>query len=188
MAAIQLLKSDKIRSLTLGIETDTSFMQNEDGEKTLDAVKTIHEMITASFQVVSMQPALLQLYKQMIDAVVVTLPNIRQFTNAVDEAFAKIGKELAQPDDNEPNPELMKAQADMMRAQTEQVKNQNEYQVKQEANAIKQEEVELKKQAEDNKVMMANKEAEMQYALKQEEIARQGHTNENIPTGYVGGF
>jgi hypothetical protein len=188
MAAIQLLKSDKIRSLTLGIETDTSFMQNEDGEKTLDAVKTIHEMITASFQVVSMQPALLQLYKQMIDAVVVTLPNTRQFTNAVDEAFAKIGKELAQPDDNEPNPELMKAQADMMRAQTEQVKNQNEYQVKQEANAIKQEEVELKKQAEDNKVMMANKEAEMQYALKQEEIARQGHTNENIPTGYVGGF
>jgi len=188
MAAIQLLKSDKIRSLTLGIETDTSFMQNEDGEKTLDAVKTIHEMITASFQVVSMQPALLQLYKQMIDAVVVTLPNTRQFTNAVDEAFAKIGQELAQPDDNEPNPELMKAQADMMRAQTEQVKNQNEYQVKQEANAIKQEEVELKKQAEDNKVMMANKEAEMQFALKQEEIARQGHTNENIPTGYVGGF
>jgi hypothetical protein len=188
MAAIQLLKSDKIRSLTLGIETDTSFMQNEDGEKTLDAVKTIHEMITASFQVVSMQPALLQLYKQMIDAVVVTLPNTRQFTNAVDEAFAKIGKELAQPDDNEPNPELMKAQADMMRAQTEQVKNQNEYQVKQEANAIKQEEVELKKQAEDNKVMMANKEAEMQYALKQEELALKGETNENISTGFVGAF
>lgn len=188
MAAIQLLKSDKIRSLTLGIETDTSFMQNEDGEKTLNAVKTIHEMITASFQVVSMQPALLQLYKQMIDAVVVTLPNTRQFTNAVDEAFAKIGQELAQPDDNEPNPELMKAQADMMRAQTEQVKNQNEYQVKQEANAIKQEEVELKKQAEDNKVMMANKEAEMQYALKQEELALKGETNENISTGYVGGF
>lgn len=188
MAAIQLLKSDKIRSLTLGIETDTSFMQNEDGEKTLDAVKTIHEMITASFQVVSMQPALLQLYKQMIDAVVVTLPNTRQFINAVDEAFAKIGEELAQPDDNEPNPELMKAQADMMRAQTEQVKNQNEYQVKQEANAIKQEEVELKKQAEDNKVMMANKEAEMQYALKQEELARQGQTNENITTGFVKAF
>jgi hypothetical protein len=188
MAAIQLLKSDKIRSLTLGIETDTSFMQNEDGEKTLDAVKTIHEMITASFQVVSMQPALLQLYKQMIDAVVVTLPNTRQFTNAVDEAFAKIGQELAQPDDNEPNPELMKAQADMMRAQTEQVKNQNEYQVKQEANAIKQEEVELKKQAEDNKVMMANKEAEMQYALKQEELALKGETNENISTGFVGAF
>jgi hypothetical protein len=83
---------------------------------------------------------------------------------------------------------MVRAQADMVRAQADQVKNENEYQVKQEANAIKQEEVQLKKQAEDNKVMMANKEAEMQFALKQEEIARQGHTNENIPTGYVGGF
>jgi hypothetical protein len=188
MAAIELLKSDKIRNLTLGIETDTSFMQSEDGDKTLDAVKTIHEMITASFQVVSLQPALLPLYKQMIDAVVVTLPNTRQFTNAVDEAFAKIGQELAQPDDNEPNPDVMRAQADMIRAQSEQVKNANEFQVKQEANAIKEQEVELKKQAEDNKVLMANKEAEMQYALKQEELKLKGQTNENISTGYVGGF
>jgi hypothetical protein len=188
MAAIELLKSDKIRNLTLGIETDTSFMQSEDGDKTLDAVKTIHEMITASFQVVSLQPALLPLYKQMIDAVVVTLPNTRQFTNAVDEAFAKIGQELAQPDDNEPNPDVMRAQADMIRAQSEQVKNANEFQVKQEANAIKEQEVELKKQAEDNKVLMANKEAEMQYALKQEELKLKGQTNENISTGYVRGF
>jgi len=183
MAAIQLLKSDKIRSLTLGIETDTSFMQNEDGEKTLNAVKTIHEMITASFQVVSMQPALLQLYKQMIDAVVVTLPNTRQFTNAVDEAFAKIGQELAQPDDNEPNPDVIRAQADMMRAQADQIKNANEYQVKQEANAIKQEEVELKKQAEDNKVMMEKYEADLQYDLK-----KSGAEDNNITTGYVKAF
>jgi hypothetical protein len=82
----------------------------------------------------------------------------------------------------------MRAQADMLRAQTEQVKNANEYQVKQEANAIKEQEVQLKKQAEDNKVLMANKEADMQYDLKQQELAIQGQTNENITTGYVGAF
>lgn len=188
MSAIDLLKSDKLRNLTLGVETDTSFMQDEEAAKTLDAVKTIHEMITAAFQTVSAQPALLTIYKKMIESVVVTLPNTRQFTAAIDDTFNRIEQELAQPDEEQPNPDVIRAQADMMRAQADQVKNANEYQVKQEANAIKEQEVQLKKQAEDNKVMMANKEAEMQYALKQEELALKGETNENITTGYVGGF
>jgi hypothetical protein len=187
-AAVQLLKTDKLRNLSLGIETDTSFLQSEELEKTNEAVKTIHEMITAAFQVVSAQPALLPLYKQMIESVVVTLPSARQFNTAIDETFARIEQDLAKPEQEEPNPEMMKAQADMMRAQADQVKNANEYQVKQEANAIKEQEVQLKKQAEDNKVLMANKEADMQYDLKQQELAIQGQTNENITTGYVGAF
>lgn len=186
--AIGLLKTDKIRNLTLGIETDTSFMQDEEADKTLNAVKTIHEMITAAFQVISAQPALLPLYKQMLDAVVVTLPNTRQFSAAIDETFARIEAELSQPSEPEPNPDMIRAQADMARAQADQIKNANEFAVKQEANAIKEQEVQLKKQAEDNKVMMANKEAEMQFALKQEELALKGQTNENISTGYVGAF
>jgi hypothetical protein len=189
-AAIMLLKTDKLRNLVLGIETDTSFIQSEEAQKTVEAVKTIHDMVTSAFQVISAQPALLGLYKQMIESVIVTFPNTRQFTSAIDETFAQIQNELAQPDeaDNEPTPDMIRAQADMMRAQADQIKNANEFSVKQEANAIKEQEVQLKKQAEDNKVMMANKEAEMQFALKQEELARQGQTNENITTGFVGAF
>lgn len=183
MAAIELLKTDKIRNLTLGIETDTSFMQDEEADKTLNAVKTIHEMVTSAFQVVSAQPALLPLYKQMIDSVVVTLPNTRQFSAAIDETFARIEAELAQPEQEQPNPDMIRAQADMARAQADQVKNANEFQIKQEANAIKQEEVELKKQAEDNKVMMAKYEADLQYDLK-----KSGEEDANITTGYVKGF
>ena len=189
-AAIDLLKTDKIRNLLLGIETDVSFTQSGEAEKALSAVKTIHELVTSSFEVISAQPALLPLYKQMVQSVVVTLPNTRQFTAAIDETFSRIEAELSQPDekDESTSPDMIRAQADMMRAQAEQMKNANELQVKQQANAIKEQEVQLKKQAEDNKVMMANKEAEMQYALKQEELARQGQTNENITTGFVGAF
>lgn len=181
--AIQLLKTDKLRNLTLGIETDTSFMQSEEAEKTMNAVKNIHEMITAAFQVVSAQPALLALYKQMLTSVVVTLPNTRQFTAAIDETFMKIEKELAQPSEPEVNPDVIRAQADMERAKADQVKNANEFAVKQEANAIKEQEVQLKKQAEDNKVMMQKYEADLQYDLK-----AQGVDNANITTGYVKGF
>ena len=189
-AAIDLLKTDKIRNLLLGIETDVSFTQSGEAEKALSAVKTIHELVTSSFEVISAQPALLPLYKQMVQSVVVTLPNTRQFTAAIDETFSRIEAELSQPDekDESTSPDMIRAQADMMRAQAEQMKNANELQVKSQANAIKEQEVQLKKQAEDNKVMMANKEAEMQFALKQEELARQGQTNENITTGFVGSF
>ena len=178
--AVQLLKTDKIRNLTLGIETDTSFMQSEDLQKTNEAVKTIHEMITAAFQVVSAQPALLPLYKQMIESVVVTLPQARQFSTAIDETFKRIEQELAQPD-TEPSPDMVKAQAEVQ-------KNQNEFQVKQEQNAIKEQEVQLKKQAEDNKIMMANKEADMQYQLKMAEIEAGREANANITTGFVRAF
>lgn len=183
MQAIGLLKTEKIRNLTLGIETDTSFMQDEEADKTLNAVKTIHEMITAAFQVISLQPALLPLYKQMLDSVVVTLPNTRQFSAAIDETFARIEAELSQPSEPEPNPDMIRAQADMARAQADQIKNANEFAVKQEANAIKEQEVQLKKQAEDNKVMMAKYEADLQYDLK-----KSGADDANITTGYVGAF
>ena len=179
--AIYLLKTDKIRNLALGIETDTSFQQSEEIEKTTEAVKTIHEMITSSFQVVSAQPALLGLYKQMIESMVATLPSARQFSASIEACFGKIEQELSAPQPEQPNP-------DMMRAETERMKAQNDFAIKQQANAIKEQEVQLKKQAEDNKIMMENKEIERQTELKKLELAMKGETNENISTGYARGF
>lgn len=181
MAAIQLLKEEKLRNLTLGIETDTSFMQSEEMAKTTEAVKIINDMVNQSFAAISAQPALLPLYKQMIEAVVVTLPSARQFAAAIEESFKRIEAELNQPDEEQPNPEMIKAQAEVQ-------KNQNEMQIKEQQNAIKEQEVQLKKQAEDNKIAMANKEADMQYQLKMAEIEAGREANANITTGYVRGF
>ena len=190
MQAIQLLKTDKIRNLTLGIETDTSFMQEEEADKTLNAVKVIQEMITAAFQIVSAQPALLQLYRQMIDSVVVTLPNTRQFSNAIDAVFAQIEAELAQPDEETPQnaAESMKAQADMMRAQADMTKNQNEFAIKQQQNAIKEQEVRLKNQVDNRKLDLTQDEMALQATLKKAELAIKGETDANVTTGLVRGF
>lgn len=181
MAAIQLLKTEKIRNLTLGIETDTSFTQSEEMAKTTEAVKMIHEFITSAFTAVSNQPALLGLYKQMIEALVVTLPTSRQFTAAIDETFRKIEEALSQPEQPQPDPDLIKAQAEVQ-------KNQNELMVKQQANAIKEQEVELKAQIAHEKNVLANKEMDIQEGLKTAELAIKGETNENITTGYAGAF
>lgn len=187
-AAIDLLKTDKIRNLTLGIETDTSFMQDEEAEKTMSAVKAIHDMITTAFPVVSAQPALLGLYKQMVESVVVTLPNTRQFTAAVDEAFGKIEGELSAPQPDEPSDDAMKARADMMKAQADITKNQNEFAIKQRQNEIREQEVQLKNQVENRKLDLTEDEMAAQIALKEEELAIKGNTNENVTTGFVRGF
>ena len=181
MAAIELLKTDKMRGMLLGIETDSSFNQSEEAKKVNDAVTLIHTMVTNAFQVVSAQPLLLPLYRQMIETVVVTLPNARQYEPVIDEVFNKIQQQLSEPQPEQPDPEMLKVQQQGQ-------KNQQEFAIKQEQNRIKQEELALKKQIEDNKMLLTNKEMEIQAQLKQEEIQQKADVNTNITTGFVRGF
>ena len=181
MAAIELLKTDKMRGMLLGIETDSSFNQSEEAQKVNDAVTLIHTMVTNAFQVVSAQPLLLPLYRQMIETVVVTLPNARQYEPVIEEVFNKIQQQLSEPQPEQPDPEMLKVQQQGQ-------KNQQEFAIKQEQNRIKQEELALKKQIEDNKMLLTNKEMEIQAQLKQEEIQQKADVNTNITTGFVRGF
>ena len=179
--AVFLLKEDKLRNLTLGIETDTSFNQSEELQKTSDAVAKIHEMIVNAFGVVSNQPLLLPLYKQMIESLVVTLPQARQFASVIEEVFGNIEQSLESEDLQTPDPELMKIRAEIE-------KNKNDFEIKKQANLLKQEEINLKKQTEADKVMLTNKEMNLQAELESAKIAEQCGGKTNITTGYVKGF
>jgi hypothetical protein len=181
MLAIELLKTDKMRGMLLGIETDSSFNQSEEAQKVNDAVTLIHTMVTNAFQVVSAQPLLLPLYRQMIETVVVTLPNARQYEPVIDEVFNKIQQQLSEPQPEQPDPEILKVQQQGQ-------KNQQEFAIKQEQNQLKAQEIANKKQIEDAKLMLTKQEMDYQAALKQQEIIRRGETNENIATGFVRGF
>jgi anthranilate/para-aminobenzoate synthase component I len=182
MQAIQLLKTDKLRGMTLGIETDTSFEQDGDGQKVNDAITLIHTMITNAFQAVSAQPLLLPLYRKMVETVVISFPNARQYEPVIEQVFDGIQQELAAAkQQQQPNPEIMKVQL-------QQQKNQQDFQNKQEQNRIKEEELALKQHIEEGKLALANQEMNYQFALRDKELDIKGETNENIPTGFVGGF
>lgn len=190
MQAIALLRQDKIRNLIVGVETDTSFNQDNEQENILNAVKIVNDLITMSFQFVSAQPALLPLYKQMVESVIVTLPNTRQFEPVIDEVFNKIAQDLAQPDDNNgQDAELqLKAQSEMAKTQLQAQKNANDLAIKQEQNAIKREELAQKTRVDNEKLALTNKEMEYQRYLKDRELDIKGNTNENVTTGFVKGF
>lgn len=179
--AVLYLKEQKLRGMILGIETDTAFNQEAEARKAMETVKSINDMIKVAFEVLSAQPLLLPLYKQMIMSVVVTLPNARQFQSVIEQTFAKIEQQIAMPKPPLPNPKLLSLQNQAQ-------KNMQEFAVMKEKNIIKGQELALKKQIADDKVAMQNKEAEMQFALKQEKIAIGQPVTANISTGYVRGF
>ena len=180
-AAILLLKEDKLRNLTLGIETDVGYSQSEEALKANGAVVKIHQMVMGAFNVISAQPLLLPLYKQMIESMAVTLPQARQFSGVIDNVFEEIQHEFSKGD--KPDPEMIKAT-------TELLKNQHDFEIKRQANAIKQEEVNLKKQIEADKVALTNKEMDLQAGLAVAKLKQKnkGDLKTNISTGYVKGF
>ena len=170
--AIDLLKQEKLRGMVLGIETDSTFNQEGESLKMVETIRVITEMIKSAFDMVSAQPLLLPLYRQMLGGLIATMPNARQFENAVEDVFNKIQQELSQPKEPQPDTEMIKIEKD--------------YEIKKEQNQIKAEELELKKVAEANKTALAHKEMDAQIALKEKELAIDGATNENITTGYAG--
>lgn len=183
-AAITVLKQDKLRNLTLGIETDVAFNQSEESMKINAVVAKIHQMVTGAFGILSAQPLLLPLYEQMIESLTVTLPQARQFSGIIEKVFEDIKAEMAQKEE-EPKPT-----AEMIKAKAEILKNQNDFEIKRQANAIKQEEVNLKRQIEADKVALTNKEMNLQAGLEAAKLRQQnkGEVKTNISTGYVKGF
>lgn len=143
--AIRLLKTEKIREMTIEIETETSFNQTQEEEKILRVLQHIHTTINQAFTVVSQQPALLPLYRQMIEAAVTTIPNARQFEGVMEDVFTNISNELNKPEQSNPVP-----QNDMIKL--EQQKVNQDFIIKKEQNQLKREELELKKITEQNKL------------------------------------
>ena len=134
--AVRLLKSDKLRDLVIDIETDTSFNLNEEEGRILRVLDNINTIINKAFGVVSAQPALLPLYRQMLSAAVASMPNARQFENTISVVFAKIQEDLNKPEtvNNLPQKQL----------ELQEKKLNRDYEIKKEQNALKRGEFSLK--------------------------------------------
>lgn len=189
--AVRLLKTDNLRGMVLGVETDVAFQQAQEAAKTLEGINTINELIAKAFQTVSSQPLLLPLYRQMIMSVVVTMPKSRQFTATVEKVFNDIERELNKPDETlpqKPNEALT----------LEREKAAAQYQLEREKNNLKARELQLKEWVEQNKLYMTNKEMEMQARLKTAQLEKMPEKNAasapfsdnpgNISSGFVKEF
>lgn len=176
--AIELLKTEKMRDMVLNVETECVFNQQEESAKTLEAVQTVTKMISEAFQLVSAQPLLLPLYRQMVEAVIAGMPRSRPFEAVLENVFTSIGQELSrpkQPQQPQPTP------AERLEAE----KIRKEYEIEKEKNALKAREIAIKEQAERAKASLTNKEMDLQANLKAADIAKK---KGSVGTGLVKPF
>ena len=157
-AAVALLKNEKMRGMLLEVETDNVFNADEEAVKTLNGVKTLGDLINAALPVVSQQPLLLPLYRAMIEAVCVSLPQARSFENVLEKVFNDISKDLNEPEPpRQPDPQLQLAQEKLN--------------LEREKNQLKSRELDIKEFSEKAKVEQTDKEMKLQSGFKIQEIA-----------------
>ncbi|MBR1373633.1 hypothetical protein IJ556_04185, partial [bacterium] len=137
--AVQLLKTEKIRDMIIDIETDTSLNQEQEQERVIKIMSNINNIISQAFNLVSAQPALLPLYKQMLTSLMVSMPNSRQFASVLEDAFLKISAELNEPKSEKPNNEIVTKQLEL-----QEKKIAGDLALKAEQNKIKRDELALK--------------------------------------------
>ncbi len=179
--AVAALKTDKLRGMILGIDSDCAFVNEQTAGAVESSISAIHQLISGATGVVSAQPKLLGLYKQMLSNMVATLPNARIYEPVVEKTFREIEKDLNTPKAPEPNMDMLEFDQNTKKMLFDQ-------QIKQKEIALKEVELHLKAKDQEAKIAMTDKEMNLQAALKLKELNMKGKTNTNITTGRVKGF
>ena len=156
--AVSILKNDKLRDMVLGIESDLTFNEADKKAQNIEAVTSIHTMIAQAFDVVSKQPALLDLYRQMILSIVACLSNARQYEGILGQCFDKIAQEFSTPD----IPKTPYPDTQLLAIQMQSRRDMWDYEIKKEQNEIKKNEFLLKKQQNESKNKLAQNEFNLQ--------------------------
>ncbi len=136
--AILILKEQKLRGMILGVETDTAFAQSHILEQTQKSILAVHGLIKEAFEMVSIQPSLLGLYRQMISTLVSTMPCARQYEPVMEKVFEQIDEALRLP--SPPTQDILALQLNQQKQ-----KMWLDYDIKTKELALKKEEVEIKK-------------------------------------------
>ena len=165
LAAVRLLKTEKLRGMLFTVETESIFNREEESAKTMEAVKIINEMVTAALTTVSRQPLLLPLYKMMMTAVVDTLPRGRIFENVMEKVFADVEDFLKKQEENE----ARKAEA----AARAQPGENPAVELEREKNALKKRELEQKMQLEQQRVDLEKSKFATDTMLQMQKLRQQ---------------
>lgn len=156
-AAVHILKDDKMRGMVLHIESDNVFNLKAENAELHEGIKIINEMIATALPIVSQQPLLLPLYRQMIGAVCGSLAKGRIFENVLEKVFNDISAEFNHPDI---------PQKDIAQEIQEQ-----KLEIEREKNRLKSRELDIKSEIEKAKLKLTDKEMNLQNKLKSEEIS-----------------
>ncbi len=161
-AAVNILKTEKLRGMVFSIETDAVFNRDEESNRAIMAVKTINEMVMTALTTVTQQPLLLPLYKTMIEVVVDTLPRGRVFENMLEKVFADVSVFLEQQQKAQ---ELQQQQAALQQPQENPV-----LAIELQKNQLKAKELEVKEKLEQQRIDLENRQLAAETMIKAQKL------------------
>lgn len=145
---IQILRSDKLRSYRIDIETDSTVFEDAEAEKQArtELLKSLSEFVVGWMPVLQAQPKLLPLAFELLSFGVRGFKAGRQLEESIEQAKMQLEEAAKQPPP--PTPEQQKIEADKqamaMKVQADQQKQQGDLQVKQAELQMKEREMAAK--------------------------------------------
>jgi hypothetical protein len=114
---IQILRSDKLRSYRIDIETDSTVFEDAEAEKQsrTELLKSISEFVTAWFPIIAAKPQLLPLAFEMLSFGVRGFKAGRQLEESIEQAKLQLEEAAKQPPP--PSPEQIKAEGEKAKAE-----------------------------------------------------------------------
>ena len=122
---VALLRSDKLRSYRIDVETDQTSMVDEQAEKEsrLEFLKVMQEMLAGAYQAIGAAPTMLPLVKEMFMYAVRSFRAGRALEESFETAFDELEKNPPPPPQKE-DPNAGKAALDQLRNQIAQLEVQ----------------------------------------------------------------
>ncbi len=175
---IQILRSDKLRSYRIDIETDSTVFEDAEAEKQgrTELLKSISEFMVAWVPIVQGQPALLPLAFEMLAFGVRGFKAGRQLEESIEQAKLQLESAAKQPP--KPSPEEQQAQLEQQKMQGEMGMKQAELQLKEREMTSKLEfdrqkhDQEMAFKAQEHQADMQMREREMQMKQVEGELDR----------------
>jgi hypothetical protein len=143
----QLIRDDTARSFRIDIETDSTIKTDQESEKQA-RIEFLGAVSGFMAQAINVPPDLQELAMEMLMFGVRGFKVSRELETSFEAAINKMRKAKEQPQEPQPNPEAIKAQAEQARTQADmqmqQMKMQADGQIAQAELSIKQRELQLK--------------------------------------------
>lgn len=117
MPAVQLIKSEKARSYQIDIETDSTVFEDAEQEKNsrVELLTAMSQFAQQWMPVVQAAPEMMKLVGEMMSFGVRGFKAGRQMEDAIDETMQAITQRMSQPQQPQPDPNVMKIEAEMKR-------------------------------------------------------------------------
>jgi hypothetical protein len=153
---MQILKTDKLRSYRVNVETDSTVFEDAEEEKATRSalIGAVSQFITAWGPIVGSSPPLAPVAFELLKFGLGAFKSVRGIEDAIEQAAGQLQQEALQP--KPPSPEEQKMQLEQQKAQQE--------------GQLKQQDAQLKMQIEQQKLEIEKQKAALELQLEREKL------------------